>query len=108
MLVEELKILIDKLLDRKCEMQNIELKSASKGTPEKLYDTLSGFANQNGGGIIIFGLQEKPEFKVIGVYDAQDLQVKVTNYALQMEPVIRPVFTVADYESKTVVRAHDC
>lgn len=103
MLVEELKILIDKLLDRKCEMQNIELKSASKGTPEKLYDTLSGFANQNGGGIIIFGLQEKPEFKVIGVYDAQDLQVKVTNYALQMEPVIRPVFTVADYEGKTVV-----
>ena len=105
MLVEELKILIDKLLDRKCEMQNIELKSASKGTPEKLYDTLSGFANQNGGGIIIFGLQEKPEFKVIGVYDAQDLQVKVTNYALQMEPVIRPVFTVADYEGKTVVSA---
>ena len=105
MLVEALKILIDKLLDRKCEMQNIELKSASKGTPEKLYDTLSGFANQNGGGIIIFGLQEKPEFKVIGVYDAQDLQVKVTNYALQMEPVIRPVFTVADYEGKTVVSA---
>ena len=105
MLVEELKILIDKLLDRKCEMQSIELKSASKGTPEKLYDTLSGFANQNGGGIIIFGLQEKPEFKVIGVYDAQDLQVKVTNYALQMEPVIRPVFTVADYEGKTVVSA---
>lgn len=105
MLVEELKVLIDKLLDRKCEMQNIELKSASKGTPEKLYDTLSGFANQNGGGIIIFGLQEKPEFKVIGVYDAQDLQVKVTNYALQMEPVIRPVFTVADYEGKTVVSA---
>lgn len=105
MLVEELKILIDKLLDRKCEMQNIELKSASKGTPEKLYDTLSGFANQNGGGIIIFGLQEKPEFKVSGVYDTQDLQVKVTNYALQMEPVIRPVFTVADYEGKTVVSA---
>ena len=105
MLVEELKILIDKLLDRKCEMQNIELKSASKGTPEKLYDTLSGFANQNGGGIIIFGLQEKPEFKVIGVYDAQDLQVKVTNYSLQMDPVIRPVFTVADYEGKTVVSA---
>lgn len=105
MLVEELKILIDKLLDRKCEMQNIELKSASKGTPEKLYDTLSGFANQNGGDIIIFGLQEKPEFRVIGVYDAQYLQVKVTNYALQMEPVIRPVFTVADYEGKAVVSA---
>ena len=105
MLTEELRNLIDKLLARKCEMQNIELKSASGGTPEKLYDTLSGFANQSGGGIIIFGLQEKPEFKVIGVYDAQDLQVKVTNYALQMEPVIRPVFTVTDYDGKTVVSA---
>ena len=105
MLTEELRNLIDKLLARKCEMQNIELKSAFGGTPEKLYDTLSGFANQSGGGIVIFGLQEKPEFKVIGVYDAQDLQVKVTNYALQMEPVIRPVFTVTDYDGKTVVCA---
>ena len=81
------------------------MKSAGAGAPEKLYDTLSGFANQIGGGTIIFGIQEKPDFQVIGVYDAQDLQVKVTNYALQMEPVIRPVFTVTDYCGKTIVSA---
>lgn len=105
MLTEELIRLVDLILKNECEMQNIEVKSAVGGTPEKLYDTLSGFANQIGGGTIVFGIQEKPDFQVVGVYDAQDLQVKVTNYALQMEPVIRPVFTVAKYQSKTIVSA---
>lgn len=105
MLAEELHNLVDLVISHKCEMQTIELKSASHGTPEKIYDTLSGFSNQAGGGTIIFGIQEKPVFEVLGVYDAQDLQVKVTNYALQMEPIVRPVFTVTDYCGKTIVSA---
>lgn len=105
MLAEELNKLIDNMIVYGCETQHIELKSAERGIPEKLYDTLSGFANQSGGGIIIFGVREKPTIAVVGVYDAQDIQTKVTNYSLQMEPVIRPVFTVSEYEGKTVVSA---
>jgi len=105
MLEQDLIMLIHQVLARKTEMQSIELKSAKQGTPERLYDTLSAFANQHGGGIIIFGIQEKPAFEVVGVYDAGDLQTKVTNYSLQMEPIIRPVFTMTEYEGKTVVSA---
>lgn len=105
MLTEELQALVRTVLTRRCESQRLECKTAAKGTPEKLYDTMSGFANQTGGGVILFGVQEKPEFAVTGVYDAQDLQVKVTNAALQMEPVVRPVFTIAEFDGKTVVSA---
>lgn len=105
MLAEELQELVRSVLARRCESQNVECKTAAKGTPEKLYDTMSGFANQTGGGVILFGVQEKPEFAVTGVYDGQDLQVRVTNAAMQMEPVVRPVFTVADVDGKTVVSA---
>lgn len=105
MLSEELHELIDRILKQKCEMQNIELKKAEKGTPEKLYDSLSSFSNQSGGGTIIFGIDEKNDYAITGVYDAQDLQTKVTNYALQMEPVVRPVFTVTSYAGKTIVSA---
>lgn len=105
MLPAELKSLIDSVIQKKCEMQNIELKKAEKGTPTKLYDTLSSFSNQYGGGVIIFGIDEASGYSVTGVYDPQDLQSKVTSQALQMEPIVRPIFTVTDYEGKTVVSA---
>ncbi len=105
MLPAELVKLVQDVIHSKCEHQNIELKRASRGTPERLYDTLSSFSNQTGGGVILFGIDEKNHFEITGVYDAQDLQTKVTNQALQMEPVVRPVFTVAKIENRTVVSA---
>ena len=33
------------------------------------------------------------------------MQVKVSNQALQMSPVIRPIFTVAQIDGKTIVSA---
>ena len=105
MLPEELNGLVDQILSHKCEYQHIELKKAGKGTPERLYDTLSSFSNQYGGGIIIFGIDEKNGYEVTGVYDAQDIQVKVSQQALQMEPVVRPIFTVTDYQGKALVSA---
>lgn len=105
MLEEELVQLVKKIISQKCEKQHIELKKASGGTPSRLYDTLSSFSNQNGGGIIIFGIDEDAGYKVVGVHDAQDLQKKVGEQSLQMEPVVRPLFTVAQIEDKIVVSA---
>lgn len=105
MLPTELAELVQEVIHHKCERQNIELKRAGKGTPEKLYDTLSSFSNQSGGGIILFGIDEKNNYEITGVYDAQDLQTKVASQALQMEPVVRPVFTVAEIEGRIIVSA---
>ncbi len=105
MLEEELVQLVKKIISEKCEKQYIELKKASGGTPTKLYDTLSSFSNQVGGGIIIFGIDEGAGYKVVGVYDAQDLQKKVVEQSLQMDPVVRPLFTVAQVDGKVVVSA---
>ncbi len=103
---QELKHLTDEIRNQKCEKQHIEIKKAAKGTPERLYDTFSGFANQTGGGIIIFGIDEKNNYDVCGVYDVQDLQAQVTNAANQMEPVVRPFFTVTEYKKgKMIVSA---
>jgi ATP-dependent DNA helicase RecG len=105
MLEEELVQLVNKITSEKCEKQHIELKKALGGTPSKLYDTLSSFSNQVGGGIILFGIDEESAYKVVGVYDAQDLQKKIVEQSLQMEPVVRPLFTVAAVEGKIVVSA---
>lgn len=105
MLKEELIALIKEVTTRKSESQHIECKKAAGGTPQRLYDTLSAFANQNGGGIILFGIDEQNGYEVSGVYDPQDIQVKVMNQSLQMNPILRPVLTVAEIEGKYVVSA---
>ncbi len=105
MIEQELKNLIDKVQNRKCEEQIVEIKAANKGCPEKLYDTISSFSNQDEGGTIIFGLDEKQNYRKVGVYDAQDLQKKVMEHCEQMTPVVRPVMTVYDEDGLVFVSA---
>ena len=62
--VEELVELVNKITSEKCEKQHLELKKASGGTPSRLYDTLSSFSNQIGGGIIILELTKMPDIKL--------------------------------------------
>ena len=102
MLSEELLILIKKIQEIKAESQTVEVKSAHNGCPKRLYDTLSSFSNQDGGGIIVFGLDEKQGFEAVGVYDLQDLQKSVTEQCNQMEPAVRGVFTFAEYKDKNI------
>ncbi len=100
---EELKSLVADIRNLKSEKQDIELKAAAQGCPTRLFDTLSSFSNQDDGGVIIFGIDENQDFSVVGVYDPQDLQKKVTEQCKQMEPVVRALFTVCDIDGKMVV-----
>mgnify|MGYP000007288036 FL=1 len=105
LLIEELIELANKICKQKAEEQTIELKSAQAGCPKRLYDTLSSFSNQDSGGILVFGIDEDASFQVVGVYDPQDLQKKITEQCLQMEPPVRAVFTLAEYQGKTICAA---
>ncbi|MDR1626176.1 MAG: putative DNA binding domain-containing protein [Spirochaetia bacterium] len=104
MLIEELLNLVEQTRRRKCESNHLELKAARKGCP-RLYDTLSAFANQSGGGVVLFGIDESAGYEVCGVYDPADLQKKLVEQCLQMEPPLRPLCTAADTGGKVVVSA---
>lgn len=105
MQTEALRKLISDIRKLKSESQTIELKAAEKGCPTRLFDTLSSFSNQDEGGILIFGVDEKDDYTVCGVYDAQDLQKKVTEQCKQMEPTVRALFTICEIDGKTIVSA---
>ena len=102
---EALFDLVKKVQRTKAEGQTIELKAAHIGTPKRLFDTLSSFSNQDSGGIILFGIDESADFATVGVYDAQDLQKKVTEQCNQMEPAVRALFTVCEIGGKVIVSA---
>lgn len=104
MIEKELINLVEKILEQKCESNYIELKAAAVNCP-KLFDTLSSFSNQSGGGVIVFGIDESSGYKVCGVYNASDLQRKVMEQCNQMEPPVRPLCTAARIGDKTVVSA---
>ncbi len=104
MLEDELIELVENIKRQKCESNYIELKSARNGCP-KLFDTFSSFSNQHGGGKILFGIDENSGYEICGVYDAADLQKKVMEQSLQMEPEIRPLCTTVCIDGKVVVCA---
>ena len=101
----ELRNLISKIQSAQAEFQTTEVKRAQNAAPDKLYDTLSSFSNQNDGGVIVFGLYENEGFAVTGVSDVQELQKKVMEQCNQMEPPMRALFTVAEVDDKNVVAA---
>lgn len=105
MLTEELLDLVRQTVRQKAETQTLEVKAAHVGCPQRLYDSLSAFSNQDSGGILLFGVDESKGFEIVGVYDLQDLQKKVTEQCNQMEPPVRAVFTVAEVEGIPICSA---
>ena len=105
MLSKELIELANRVCKQKAEEQTIELKAAHEGCPKRLYDSLSSFSNQDSGGILLFGIDEKQDYKIVGVYDPQDLQKTVTEQCQQMEPPVRAEFTLAEIDGQFIVSA---
>ena len=105
MTTEELFELLEQVQKMKCETNTLELKSAASGCPKRLYDTFSSFSNQDEGGTIVFGVKEEDDYNEVGVYDVHDLQKKINEQALQMEPVVRPLMTVAEKNGRFFVSA---
>ena len=92
--------LIKNISDRKYETQTEECKAAKGGCPEHIYDTLSSFSNQDEGGVIIFGIDEKSNFEMCGVYNIKDLQLQLQNKCETMSPPVRAFFTAVNIDGK--------
>lgn len=105
MTTEELLETLNEIQKLKCETKTLEIKAARSGCPKRIYDTLSSFSNQDDGGIIIFGVDEEKHFEECGVYDPQDLQKQITSQCQQMEPLVRPLLSVAEKNGKSFVAA---
>jgi len=100
----ELQQLITEVQNRQSEFDHVEVKAARGGTPRRLYEPLSAFANRTGGGVLLFGLDESKDFSVVGVGNAHRLQEDIASLAsADMEPALRPQFVVDEIDDETVV-----
>lgn len=103
---DELRLLVVETQRLHSESDTLEVKAAHGGTPKRLRESLSAFANHTGGGVLLFGLDETKGFELVGVGDPHRLQEDLTGLASsEMEPALRPRFVVDEIEGKTVVAA---
>jgi len=103
---DELLQIVAQIQESQTELDTVEVKAAHRGTPKRLFEPLSAFANSPRGGIIVFGLDEQTHFQTVGVEDAARLQADIASLCYsEMEPALRPDFIVDTFEGKTIVAA---
>ena len=64
---EDLLQLIADIQGYQGEMSDVDVKTARGGTPQRLYESLSAFANRTSDGVLLCGLDEGRNFEVVGV-----------------------------------------
>jgi len=92
--------LIEAVRKDEFEDAEIEVKRAQRGLPQRLFEPLSAFANQPGGGIILLGIDESQEFRLTGVEAMQTVLSELTDLAAKMIPPLALEITSVDIEDK--------
>jgi ATP-dependent DNA helicase RecG len=85
------------------DIDDVEAKKATHALPKRLWETLSSFANQPGGGTIILGLDETAGFAAVGVGDVGKVQSDLASQCDDMEPPLRPLIRVHEFEGVQLV-----
>jgi ATP-dependent DNA helicase RecG len=80
-----------------------EVKRAQRGLPQRLFETLSAFANHPGGGVILMGVEESQGFRLAGVEVAQTVISELTDLAGKMVPPLALEITPVEIEGKTAI-----
>ncbi len=88
----------------KTDSQTVEIKAAASGAPKSLPETVSAFANGDGG-LIILGLTETQGFTPVHV-DASHLADSLASACMdQVEPPVRAQIEVVEFEGATLAVA---
>lgn len=103
---EEIVSLVTEILRFKSEQPGIEAKAASQGTPrDSLRQSLSALSNRTGGGVILFGLEERQGFTTTGVGNPHQLLEDIASAGADLTPPVRPVLSMTEIEGRVVVAA---
>lgn len=87
------------------ETEAIEVKAARGGTPERaLREAIVAFANREGGGTIVLGLDESKNFEIVGVGNVAQLMTDVPTAAREeITPPIPVELTPIEVDGNVVV-----
>lgn len=101
-----LEELLAELRHMRTDHQAVEAKRASKALPETTHETLSAFANTDGGGLLLLGVDEASgAFNVTGVDNPQQVQSDLQSACSLMEPQLRASVDLIAHPDGVVIAA---
>lgn len=104
----DLQLQLDGALERlrlvRTDLRTVEVKAAAGGLPRSIAESVSAFANTEGG-LIVLGLAEGEGFAVVEIDAAKIAADLASACADQLDPPIRPDIEIATVEDKPVVVA---
>ncbi len=83
------------------EDQDIEFKSADGGFPNDVWQTVSAFANTDGGNIVLGVSEVKGKFVISGVKNPNELMKKFWNNHNNPEKLSTPICSNSDVQTLT-------
>jgi ATP-dependent DNA helicase RecG len=102
----ELDDLLAELRRVRTDHQGVEAKRAGRALPATTAETLSAFANTDGGGLLLLGVHENSgEFNVTGVDNVQQIQSDLQAQCSLMEPQLRVSVDLIEHPDGVVVAA---
>ena len=96
--------LVEKFRKIGSDTQDCEVKEAVRKLPESLPETISAFANKEGG-IIILGLSEKSNFTPVEGFDAKKIFSAMMEVGDVMTPPVRMKIDMVPFENAQIVVA---
>ena len=101
-LPEDLKTAIERMRLIGSDTQHYEVKAAGQGLPESLAETVSAFANRDGGTIIL-GLDEKNRFAPVVGFDAKSVADALLRLGNDLTPPCRLEIERYPFEGSEIV-----
>ncbi len=85
------------------ELSDLEFKTATSSIPNDIWRSISAFANRRGGGLIVFGVDERQN-AITGCANIDQMQTKLTEiFNDKMSFILRPEYHVIDIDNKTIL-----
>ncbi|MFI6287349.1 ATP-binding protein [Streptomyces sp. NPDC051018] len=82
-----------------------EVKRSQGGLPASMWETISAFANAQGG-LIVLGVDEKSDFSVVGVHEPAKIEANLAAVCSEMEPPVRAEIRTFETDGKHVITCH--
>lgn len=101
---DEFLVLVQNLRRFGGDLADVEVKRAHDKLPKSTHETLSAFANKEGG-VLILGLDEKSGFTAVGVKDVAKLVADLGSLCSDFEPPIRAAIKTRRFETVDLVVA---
>lgn len=103
--VTNLRSLVDRLRRVGAELTDVEVKAAAGGLPKSVVDTLSAFANTNGG-LLVLGLDESHGFSQVDLPDPGKLRDDLVAVASdKLHPPLRVATDIVEVDGHPLVVA---